>query len=63
MATKVMESIVRASVKSPIRNYMITVRVDKETRDKFMDACQRNGSSANKTLASFIKEYIKEYGD
>lgn len=41
---------------------IIKIRIDKETRDKFKKACDKNASDMSKAIKQFINWYIENKG-
>lgn len=39
----------------------LVIRLDKQTRDEFVDACQSIDSSASRELRLFIKKFMRRY--
>ncbi len=40
----------------------VLVRVDKDLRDAFIEACRRNDSTASQELRRFMRDYVKKHG-
>ncbi|MGK0405533.1 MAG: hypothetical protein ACJAR6_000908 [Oleispira sp.] len=39
----------------------LVIRLDKNTRDEFVDACQSIDTTASRELRAFIKKFLRSY--
>lgn len=39
----------------------LVIRLDTETRDRFVDACQEIDTTASRELRTFIKRFLRKY--
>ena len=39
----------------------LVIRLDTETRDRFVDACQHIDTTASRELRTFIKRFLRKY--
>lgn len=39
----------------------LVIRLNKETRDQFVEACQEIDTSASRELRGFIKQFLRRY--
>lgn len=47
--------------KSANKEAQLVLRIDRETRDQFVDACKDLDTSAARELRKYIKRFIKRY--
>ena len=43
------------------KDAQLVLRLDKETRDRFVDACQDLDTSAAREIRKYIKRFLKRY--
>lgn len=40
----------------------LPVKLPKDLREAFVDACRRNDTNASREIRNFIRDYLKRYG-
>jgi hypothetical protein len=53
-----------SSIDKKIKNKkeaQLVIRLDKNTRDEFVDACQSIDTTASRELRAFIKKFLRSY--